>query len=70
MFHHTLDHQANATGLQGYVVGDEPNDSRFDMIVPGIYALAIAFGLLVLREYGNINATKSPEDILAEADNI
>lgn len=58
LYHHTLDHQVNSTGIQGYVICEDPHESRFDTIVPGIYACDIVLGLFILWEYADINVTQ------------
>lgn len=48
-YHHSLDHEPNSGGQQGYTVSDDPNDSRFDMIAPLFYTIGTAFLLMALR---------------------
>jgi len=56
--------------LQGYAHADDPNDSRFDLIVPTILSLAVVIGAFALREYGDINVQKPLAEKILDADNI
>lgn len=69
-YHHSLDHEPNATGPQGYARFDDPNDSRFDLIIPTIFSLGVILGALFLRQYGDINVQKPLAEKVLDADNI
>lgn len=57
-------------GPQGYLISDEPNESRFDMIVPALYTILAVLGAIFLREYANIDFNKRFSEVLLEADHI
>lgn len=69
-FYHSLAHEPNSGGLQGYTLSDDPNDARFDMVVPFIYSMLTAMFIIGLREYSDIDSSKTLPEVVLEADHL
>ena len=66
-FYHPIEHELHATEPQGYMLNDEPNDTRFDLVHPFLVSACTLFGVAFFYMYAEQNVTAPSEKILSES---
>lgn len=69
-WYHDLSHDPNSQQEQGYLIADEPNESKFDVLGPVLYTIAATLAVFFLREYARIDIAMAPAELVMNADYV